>query len=79
VSKGGWETKGQVLHLSRQDLEVLDEWESQYKRIPLYLKSGDRSWVYVLKISKMKDFGTNTDVTLTESDLADMEWAVKNM
>lgn len=79
VSKGGWETKGQVLHLTRKEVDVLDEWESQYKRVPMYLKSGERTWVYVLKISKMKDFGKNTDVELSESDLVDMEWAIKNM
>ena len=77
VSDEGSVTKGQVLHLTPKEMDVLDDWEDQYKRVQVSTVGGKRVWVYLLQPSKIVDRGQNVDVELNADDLSMLDMAVK--
>ena len=50
---------GRRFYATQEELHKLDRWEDEYYRKKLQLLSGNRAWVYLLKVSSMKDMGHN--------------------
>lgn len=68
IPSAGDEVKGHVLELTKEELDMFDEWESQYDRKMVKLVSGVMAYVYLLKIEYMKDYGTTFDPPPPEDD-----------
>jgi gamma-glutamylcyclotransferase (GGCT)/AIG2-like uncharacterized protein YtfP len=67
--------RGHVLHLTRDELGVLDAWEDQYKRVKVKTASGKDVLVYILRVSNVVDYGQNIKVDLTADDLSMLKMA----
>lgn len=62
--------RGHVMHLTRDEMAVVDAWEDIYKRVTIKAKSGRDVFVYVLRISAIRDHGQNVSVELNDDDIA---------
>jgi len=50
---------GRRFYVTQEELRKLDRWEDEYHRKKVQLLSGNRAWIYFLKVSSMKDMGHN--------------------